>query len=353
MKALRFHGHKDIRLDDVEEPELQPGWSIIAVDWASICRSDIKEYLGPLYISDEPNPITGVSIPVTLGHEFAGRIVETDGTRPDIQVGDRVTVDCCVMCGECWFCRQGNYVLCDNLAILGFDAHGGFAELVAAPNYGLHRLPDSVSDEAAAVIEPLAVVTHAVRRARIEPGASVVVVGAGMIGLGTTAIARAVGAGSVYVVEPVEQRRERAAEMGATAVIDPVQGDVIEQLRELTSGRGADVAFDCVGTEDSLGSAIQLTRKGGRIAVVGVFRSPATIDMNQVVLMEREIIGNLAYVDDFPRVISLLVDGRVSGEDFITSRIALADIVDQGFQVLLDRPDDHVRIIVDAHQASG
>jgi len=349
MKALRFHGHKDIRLDDVDEPTAQPGWSIVGVDWASICRSDIKEYLGPLYISGKPNPITGVSIPVTLGHEFAGRVVETDGSRPDIEVGDRVAVDCCVKDGTCWFCQHGNYVLCDNLAILGFDAHGGFAELVAVPNYGLHKLPDSISDEAAAVIEPLAVVTHAVRRARVEPGASVAVVGAGMIGLGTAAVARAVGAGDVFVIEPEARRRERALALGASAAIDPAEADPVDQLRDLTSGRGADTAFDCVGTEASLTSAIELSRKGGRVAVVGVFRAPATIDMNKIVLLERELIGNLAYVDDFPRVISLLADGRLRGEDFITSRIGLGDIVEQGFQVLLDQPEEHVRIIVNAH----
>lgn len=351
MKALQFHGHKDIRLDDVPEPSVQPGWSVIEVDWASICRSDIKEYLGPLYINPErPHPITGVSVPVTLGHEFAGRVVVTDGSRADIAVGDRVAVDCCVMDGTCWFCRQGNYVLCDNLAILGFDAHGGFAEFVAAPNYGLHKLPDSISDEAAAVIEPLAVVTHAVRRAGIAPGDTIAVVGAGMIGLGLVAVARAVGAGAVYVVEPEAGRRKRAVEMGATEVIDPADVDAAELLLDRTSGIGAEVAFDCVGTEGSLNAALDLSRKGGTVAVVGVFRSPPTVDMNKVVLQERRIIGNLAYVDDFPRAISLLADGRVNGEDFITARIDLKDIVKQGFETLIDQPENHIRIIVNAHE---
>jgi len=350
MKALQFHGHQDVRLNVVDEPQVQPGWSVIAVDWASICRSDIKEYQGPLYIKpDRPNPITGVSVPVTLGHEFAGRVVQTEGSRSDLSVGDRVAVDCCVMDGTCWFCRQGNYVLCDNLAILGFDAHGGFAELVAAPNYGIHKLPDTISDEAAAVIEPLAVVTHAVRRARIEPGASVAVVGAGMIGLGVVAVARAVGAGSIHVVEPQAQRRERAAALGATEVIDPEQYDPVELVRESTSGLGADIAFDCVGYESSLSSAIDVSRKGGRVVIVGVFKSPPRIDMNKIVLEEREIIGNLAYVDDFPRAISLMADGRISGEDFITARIGLKNIIEEGFQPLMDTPDDHVRIIVNAH----
>lgn len=351
MKALRFHGHKDLRLEDVEEPEMKPGWSIVEVDWASICASDVKEYLGPLYISDRPNPLTGVSIPVTLGHEFAGRVVKTDGSRVDIKEGDPVAADGCIKDGECWYCQHGNYVLCDKLAILGFDAHGGFAERVAVPNYSLHKLPKGVSTEEGAVIEPLSVVVHAIRRSRLGVGDVVAVVGAGMIGQGVTSVARATGAAAVYVIERMPQRRARALEMGARAVIDPGEGDPVEQLNELTGGYGADIAFDCVGTQDSLNSAISLARKGGRITIVGVFKAPPTVDMNKVVLQEREIIGCLAYVDDFPRAISLVADGRVKAKDFITDRIPMRDILEHGFQKLIDEPDKHVRIIVDPHKA--
>src|SRR5262249_55056281 len=118
MKALRLHGHRDLRLDDVDEPQLQPGWSIVEVGWTSICASDVKEYLGPLVVSSQPHPVTGVSMPVTLGHEFAGRVIATDGSRDDISVGDRVAVDCSIKDGTCWYCRHGNYVLCDKLAII-------------------------------------------------------------------------------------------------------------------------------------------------------------------------------------------------------------------------------------------
>lgn len=345
MKALRLHGHKDIRLEDVEEPQLKPGWSLIEVEWGAICASDVKEYLGPLYASaDRTNPLTGVSLPVTLGHEFAGRVIQTDGD--GIQVGDRVAVDGCIKCGECWYCRHGNYVLCDKLAILGFDAHGGFAERVAAPNYALHKLPDTVSNEEGALIEPLSVVVHAVRRGRVAPGDIVCVVGAGMIGLGTLQVARAAGAAAVYVVERLPSRRVKALALGATAVIDPEEGDPAEQLQKLTNGYGADVAFDCVGLQASLDSALNLARKGGRVVIVGVFKTPPVVDMNKVVLQEREIIGCLAYVDDFPRAIALVADGRVDANALITDRIELRNIQEEGFQKLMDEPDKHVRIIV-------
>jgi len=349
MKALRLHGHRDIRLDDVEEPRLLPGWSIVEVGWTSICASDVKEYLGPLVVSDRPNPVTGVSIPVTLGHEFAGRVIETDGSRADIVVGDRVAVDCAIKDGTCWYCRHGNYDLCDNLAIIGFEAHGGMAERVAVPNYGLHKLPDEVSDEAGAIIEPLSVVLHAVRRARVSPGDVVAVVGAGMIGLGTVATARAAGASAVYAVEQMPLRRERAARLGAT-VIDPLEGSVTDQLRELTSGHGADIAFDCVGTQESLSCAVNAARKWGRVAVIGVFKTPPLVDMNMIVLQEREIIGCMGPVDCFPRAIALVADGRVDADQFITDRIPLRDIISHGFQELIDEPDRHVRIIANAHE---
>jgi (R,R)-butanediol dehydrogenase / meso-butanediol dehydrogenase / diacetyl reductase len=350
MKALRLHGHRDIRLEDVEAPASQPGHAIVAVDWASICASDLKEYLGPLYCNDTPNPLTGVGLPVTLGHEFSGRVVDLAGDVPGISVGDRVAVDGCIYCGHCWYCRHGNYVLCDSLAILGFDAHGGFAEQVQAPGYALHKLPDTISDEAGAVIEPLSVTVHAVRRGRVAPGDIVCVVGAGMLGLGVTAVTRAAGAGAVFVVEPAASRRARAAALGATAVIDPADGDPVAQLQELTGGYGADVAFDCVGKEASVNSAFSLARKGGRIVIVGVFTSPPTVDLNKVVLQEREVIGCLAYVDDFPRAIALVADGRVDASAFITKRVALRDIIEEGFQPLLEDPSEQVRVIVDAHQ---
>jgi len=348
VKALRLHGHKDIRLEDVDDPAAGPGWSIVEVAWSAICQSDVKEYLGPLYASPNASELMGVGLPVTLGHEFSGRIVETDGSRPDIEMGDRVAVDCCIKCGECRYCREGNYILCDRLAVVGFDAPGGFAQRVAVPNYGLHKLPDSLSDEEGALIEPLAVVVHAVRRGRVAQGDVVSVVGGGMIGLGTLQVARAAGASAVYVVERLPSRRARALALGATAAIDPAAGDPAEQLQRLTDGYGADVAFDCAGFQESLDSALNLARKGGRVVVVGVFKAPPVVDMNKVVLQEREIIGSLGYVDDFPRAIALVADGQVDANALISARIALRDIVSEGFEKLIDEPDEHVRIVVDA-----
>jgi (R,R)-butanediol dehydrogenase/meso-butanediol dehydrogenase/diacetyl reductase len=348
MKALRLYGHEDIRLEDVEEPEVKPGWALLEVLRSSICKSDIKEFHGPLYITGKVNPITGVGLPVTLGHEFCGRILSMNGSHSSLRVGDRVAVDALVTDGTCWFCRHGSPVLCDELAILGFDAHGSFAERIAVPISQMFKLPDAVSDEDGGLIEPLAVVTHAVRRTGVQPGDSVTVVGGGMIGIGALKVNRAAGASEVYVVEPLAERRARALEMGANAAIDPADGPAHEQILELTGGFGTDVAFDCVGFEPTLDTALRASRKGGRVGIIGVFVKPPVVDMNLAVLQERTVVGSLCYAEgDFARVIAMVADGRISTEGLITGRAPLRDVIEEGFMRVINEPEKHIRIVVD------
>jgi (R,R)-butanediol dehydrogenase/meso-butanediol dehydrogenase/diacetyl reductase len=348
MKALQLHGHKDIRVEDVPEPRPPPGWSVVRVAWSSICHSDVREYLGPSYIgrTGEPNAITGVYLPVILGHEFAGTVVEMNGGHPSIKLGDHVAPDGCIYDGTCWYCRNGRYNLCEQLAVLGFDAHGSHAEYVAVPNYSLNALPEGVGDEEGALIEPLAVAVHGVRRARVGVGDTVAIAGAGMIGLCTLLVARASGASHVFVSEPLKGRRERAARLGAT-VLDPDAGDVGEQVHDLTGGRGADIAIDCVGVEPSLNSALRMTRRGGRVVLVGIFTKDPTIEIGRIGLDERELTGALAYAYDFPRAIALVADGRVDLRELVSDRIPLRDVVTRGFERMDAEANELVRILVD------
>lgn len=334
MKALRFYGHKDVRLQEVVEPTAKPGWSIVEVEYASICGSDLKEYVGPNYLK-EANRVT---LPVTLGHEFAGRVVQTK--RSDLHAGDRVAVEPAVRDGSCGYCRQGNYILCDNLKMLGFDADGGFAEQVAVPDYSLHKLPPGVPDDAGALIEPLAVCVHAVRRGGVTSADTVVIVGAGMIGLGVLSVVLAAGVRAAHVIDRSPIRRRRAIAIGAT--------DAVEARSNVTVN--ADIAFDCVGAGDSANVAIDLTRKGGRIVLVGIFNAPPVTNINELVVKERELIGSFAYVDDFPRAIDLVASVRVPVGQFITGHIGLSEIVASGFEKMATTPDKHVRILVRTHE---
>ena len=240
MKALQLHGHRDIRLDDLPVPKARPGWAVVKVAWSSICHSDLREWEGPSYIgrTGQPNPITGVFMPVVLGHEFSGTVAEMNGSHPSIQVGDLVAPDGCIYDETCWYCRHGRYNLCDNGGVLGFDGHGSHAEYVEVPIYSLNKLPDDFDDERGALIEPLAVAVHGVRQGKTQVGDIVAIVGAGMIGLCAAMVARAAGAADVFVSELLEGRRERARQFGFR-VLDPDDGDLVDQIRDQTGGRGA------------------------------------------------------------------------------------------------------------------
>lgn len=347
MLAAQLYGHKDVRVEEVPYPKPPPGWSVVKVAASAICHSDIREYLGPSYIgrTGKPNPITGVYFPVILGHEFCGTVVEMNGMHPSIKTGDRVAPDGCIYDQTCWYCRHGLYNLCDAIAVLGFDAHGSHAEFVAVPNYSLFKVPDSISDDEGALIEPLAVAVHGVKQGRVEVGDTVAIAGAGMIGLCAVLVARASGAAQVIVSEPLPARRERARQMGA-AVIDPADGDTGEQVRALTGGLGADVAIDCVGVEASLNSALAMARRAGRVSLVGILTKPPTINIDRIGLDEVSLVGSLAYAWDFPRAIGLVADGRVDLKGLVTGRIGLREIVERGFETLEAHANEHLRIVV-------
>ena len=350
MQALRYHGREDLRIDDVPEPHAAPGEVVLEVAWCGICGTDLHEYLtGPNIITREPHPATGEMLPITIGHELSGRVVEAGAGVANVRDGDRVVVDPCIACGECWHCRTGELVRCERIAYVGMHRAGGMARYVAVPANLVHALPDAVSDEAGALIEPLTVGMRAVRRSRLRAGDSVAIVGAGPIGLLTLAMARAAGASELHVVERSPARKRLALELGATRVYDPADGDPAEQVRAATAGgRGTDVAFECVGLGVTLAAAIGATRKGGTTVVLGFFDEPASVNVNDVLLWERTVLGSSGSVDDFPRTIALVADGRIDVTPLITDRVPLADAVDGGFRSLVRSRDAHVKILVGA-----
>jgi (R,R)-butanediol dehydrogenase / meso-butanediol dehydrogenase / diacetyl reductase len=188
---------------------------------------------------------------------------------------------------------------------------------------------------------------HGVRQGKTRVGDIVAIVGSGMIGLCAAMVARASGAAEVFVSEILEGRRERARDFGFT-VLNPGDGDVAEQIRDQTGGHGADVAIDCVGVQSSLNSALELSRKAGRVVLVGIFTKDPVIDIGKIGLDEREFTGSLAYADDFAPAIALAADGRVDLSRLITGRIPLRDIVEDGFERFERDPNAHLRIVVNA-----
>lgn len=349
MKAARFHGREDVRVDDVPEPHPGPGQVQIAVEWCGICGTDLHEFLdGPIFTPtpSAPHPLTGGATPIVLGHEFAGIVAEVGSGVTGVREGDRVVVEPYDVCGECVACRDGRYNICRKLGFIGLDGdQGGFAEKMVVDQRCVHPIP-GLTPEQGALIEPLTVGYHASKLSGIESGQVAAVFGSGPIGLVTAAALKAVGAGHVIVVEPADARKAMAPGAGADTVLDPTDVDVPEAIRELTGGAGADVTFECAGIDQVLTSAVASTRPGGSCVNVSIWGHPATFDVNSLVFSEIRLVGSLAYAGRHAETIKLVQDGVVDVDQFVTGRIPIDDIVEQGFRELIDHKETNVKILV-------
>ncbi|EGB14077.1 Alcohol dehydrogenase zinc-binding domain protein [Pseudodesulfovibrio mercurii] len=350
MRAAVWHAREDVRVETVPVPPSPPaGWVKIAVEWCGICGSDLHEYVaGPIFIPvDAPHPLTGKQGSVILGHEFTGRVVELGDGVTNVKVGDMVAPDACQHCGECVTCRAGRYNVCEKLAFTGLHNDGAFARYVNVPAELCYVLPEGVSPEAGAVIEPLATGFKAVREAGTILGETVVVIGAGTIGLGTMMAARAAGAAKVIVLEMSAARIAKAKECGADVVLNPRECDPVAEVKAMTNGSGADVSFECVGNKMTGPLAVDLIRNAGRAIIVGIFEEPSEFNFFSLSGTDKRIIGTLAYtLDDFMGVSALLAGGRLTAESLITGRIGLEDIVEKGFLELINNKDENIKILV-------
>jgi (R,R)-butanediol dehydrogenase/meso-butanediol dehydrogenase/diacetyl reductase len=349
MRAAVWHGRNDIRVEDVPRPILPPaGWVQIRVQWCGICGSDLHEYVaGPVFIPvDVPHPMTGIKGQCILGHEFCGEIVELGAGVQGFSLGESVAADACQHCGTCYYCTHGLYNICENLAFTGLMNNGAFAELVNVPANLLYKLPPNFPAEAGALIEPLAVGMHAVKKAGSLLGQNVVVVGAGTIGLCTIMCAKAAGAAQVIALEMSGARKAKALEVGATHVLDPNECDALAGVKRLTGGLGADVSFECIGNKHTAKLAIDLIRKAGKCVLVGIFEEPSEFNFFELVATEKQVIGSLAYNGEFADVIAFIADGRLDIKPLVTGRIQLEQIVGQGFEELVNNKEHNVKIIV-------
>ncbi|MCY0899365.1 MAG: 2,3-butanediol dehydrogenase [Firmicutes bacterium] len=319
MKALRWHARRDVRYEEVADaPRPGPGNVRIRVAWAGICGTDVEEYVaGPLYIPvDTPHPLTGAMAPLVLGHEFSG-IVESVGEGvTTLRVGDHVAADALIYCGKCAACRRQSYNLCEKLAALGQMADGGLAELVTGPASTFVKIANSVPLDCAALSEPLAVAVRAVRRGEIEPGMSVIITGAGPIGLLALQVARVFGAKVVVVVEPREDRRKLAVELGASAGYPSANG--LDNF---------DVAIECTGVGAAQNGALAAVRPRGRLVLVGIPTAPSAWNSWEIVNGEKEVIGSLSHLvrEDFEVAVDLLANNRVNVAPLISRRVPLSE----------------------------
>jgi (R,R)-butanediol dehydrogenase/meso-butanediol dehydrogenase/diacetyl reductase len=339
MKALRWYGRKDLRYEDVPEPSPGPGQVKAKINLAGICGTDLKEY------KDGPCMIAVDKVPLTLGHEFAGIVVEVGEGVTGFKIGERVTGVGNWICGECFFCKKSMFNICLNSGFSGLTVDGCMAEYYIAPSYSFYKLPVSVSDEVGALVEPLAVAIHAVRQGNVYPGDRVAIVGAGTIGLCTLLAARSAGASEVYVVAKHRAGREVALAMGATAVIDP-SDEPVKAIANLTDGLGADVSFECVGRPDTPQISVDLSRRGGTTVIMGVFDKPSSIYFQSVMFNQKTIVGSPIYVDEAKTAIALMEDKRIDPSRLITSTAFLKEAVEMGFEKLINNKEGDIKILL-------
>ncbi len=348
LKAAVWYKKGDIRIEDVSEPECGRGEVKIKVSACGICGSDLHEFMeGPFLIPSKPHPLTRkAGGPVILGHELSGVVTQVGSGVMRFKEGDRVVANPLIYCGECYYCRRAHHVLCTKLGTYGFAADGAFAERAVFPEQTLLHMPSSITDEMGACAEPLAVGVHAVRRSRMKPGDTVVIVGAGPIGLLVAQVSRASGASKVFVIEPIKARRETASRTGATGVFDPSESDLRKEIEDRTDGLRADIAFECVGSQPSFDTAVRVTGRRGVICVVGLALKPIEVPFSKLWGHEKEIVFSSGYEDEFPTAISFMADGRVTVDRLITSRIQLDDLVAKGIRPLLEEPERNIKILV-------
>lgn len=351
MQAARYYGAGDVRVEEVNPRATGPNEVRIEVAACGICGSDLHEYAdGPRGIPEEPHPVTGESVPITIGHELSGTVVEAGEEVENLSPGTDVVVNPIVWCGSCQYCDAGHYNRCEAGGFVGISGGGGgFSEELVVSAEKAVPIPDSVPVELAALAEPFTVGLHAINQSAFTTGDTVAVFGAGPIGLTTIQQLRAAGAGRIYVSEPQTARRERAGEHGADELIDPLEQDPVERIIDETGG--VDVAYEVAGIEVTVNQAIDVTKTGGDVTIISLFEDEVSIDPTAVVTRERTITGSSAFrggprsAEDLSVTLRRFATGELDPEPLVTSRLDLENI-DEGFQRLLDDGSDEIKVLI-------
>jgi (R,R)-butanediol dehydrogenase/meso-butanediol dehydrogenase/diacetyl reductase len=353
MKGLRFHGPRDLRVEDLKAPgEPGPGQVRVRNRYCGICGTDVHEYTGgPYFICTTPHPFTGAHGAQILGHEFGGRVEAVGEGVTNVAVGDRVSVMPAIMprTGE-YYADRGLHHLSTQIAFAGLSwAWGGLAEQAMVNDYNVFKVPDTLTDEDAAMVEPAAVAVYSVERGGIQAGHSVLITGAGPIGLFALMAARAAGATTLFVSD-INDQRLKGAEAAVPGVIpiNPLRENVGDVVRHHTVGNvGADVALECVGNEKALQSCLDAVRKRGVVVQTGI-GTTGSFNMFDFTFKDIELRGSFCYPTySWPKVISLIASGAMPVKKGLTRKVSLDNAVKDGFEALLDPAGTQIKILID------
>lgn len=315
MQALVLTDKKQFELQSLPTPTPGPDEVLIAVRACGICGSDVHGMDGS---TGRRRP------PIVMGHEAAGVIAGLGANVTGWRTGDRVTFDSTISCGHCPHCRRGEVNLCDHRRVLGVSCEeyrqaGAFADYVVVPARILYRLPDSLSFEEAALIEPFTIAFHAVRRHPVRLNDSALIIGCGMIGLALLQTTRLAGFGRIVAVDTAADRLRQAKELGADDIVNSAEGDALATLLRLTEGRGFDHAFEAVGIAPTVDLAVRAARKGGAVTLVGNVTPSVPMPLQLVVTRELSLAGSCASAGEYPACLDLMARGALSAKPLLSA----------------------------------
>ncbi len=350
MKAAILYADRDIRVGDAPEPEIQPDHVLVRSQFAGICGTDLHIYRGEFHAR--------VAFPAVLGHEFGGVIEAVGPGVSRFRPGDRVVVDPIISCQACTPCLTGRPNACNTLALLGVDLDGGFGQYVAAPASHVFRLPEHVPMRFAPMVEMYGLGCHVLSRGRVQPGESVVILGAGKLGLSVLdVLCHGASPGLAIVTDRQAFRLETAKKLGASDAIHVEREDPVQRVLELTDGQGADCVIECIGhyhdvpgRESPLQQAVRMVRPAGRIVTCGLGEQLSPVHFKTLVIKEAEVIASRVTLGEFPRAIHLLARRLLHPELLVTHEMPVRQVTSAFSQVDLDDPTT-IKVVLDVGEA--
>lgn len=335
MAFVTAPGHIEYR--EQKLPDLHNNGVLVKVKATSICGGDLHIFKGK-------HP--AAPLPVPIGHEVSGEVVKIGRSVSKVKEGDRVVIEPVIVCGECHFCRRGEYGFCTNISFQYRVGQGGVTPYFMVDEDWVHELPRDVSFEEGALIEPLAVAVHAVRRGEIRFGQTAAIFGAGPIGLLVLMLTNLAGAGEIFVVDVRDFRLKRAQELGASDAINSSLQDSVRYIVEKTGQLGVDRAFEAVGIEETLVESLEVLKKGGTSVVVGLFEDQEIrIPANIFVQKEITLMGSLGYCWDFQIALKLVEGGDVKLGEIITHTLPVSEL-EQAFDLLMDPNSKAIKVVI-------
>lgn len=323
MKAIVFEDKGKYEFKEVPVPEVGEEDVLIKVDTCGVCGTDVHIHEGTF----------PANFPVIIGHEFSGIIEEVGKEVKNFKVGNAVAVNPNTTCGKCKYCRDGKENFCVAIPGLGVNYDGGFAEYAKVKESSVYHLPENLDLEIASFTEPLSCSLHGIDLAEIKPGHSVVILGAGPIGLIILQLARISGADKIIVTDPVKKRRELALNLGASLVLDPTKVNIKKEVKTFLRGK-AEVVIECIGNPKTQAESLNLVEPGGRVIWFGVADPKAEVKVNPFYIYRNEITLKGCFVNPYTteRAVRLLEEGRIKVKELITHRFRLSEL-DKAMQV--------------------